>query len=100
MTRRILAAAASALLLSSCASSPKPQSTDGAALATPAVNLKALETCRGVLRTVPLPGKPGDVADTAFAKEDAALMAANGRIAAGNRCVADVQKRYAGPKGE
>ncbi|MGD9769473.1 MAG: hypothetical protein AB7U62_17700 [Pseudolabrys sp.] len=46
---------------------------------------------------MPLPKVvPGvDDANVAFVKDDAALIAANGRIAAGRACVIDVRKRYA-----
>lgn len=55
------------------------------------------DTCERILRTVPLPAvKPTDDARVAFIKDDAAVLAANGRIAAGRRCIADVRARLKG----
>lgn len=54
------------------------------------------DTCEKVLATVPLPKvAAADDARAAFVKDEAALMRANRRIAAGRACVADVRARYA-----
>lgn len=42
--------------------------------------------------------KPGDLADVAFMKGDAATLFANGNIRAGRHCVADVRAKYQGKK--
>ena len=52
-----------------------------------------------MLATVPLPKVAAtDDARAAFLKDDAALIAANGRITAGRGCIADVRKSYAAAK--
>jgi hypothetical protein len=67
-----------------------------------AVDLRALDPCRGFLKKVALPdlrtGPAGDYADVAVQKEDAAIMTANARIGAADNCVAGVQNRYGGKK--
>lgn len=69
-----------------------------------AVDLRALDPCRGFLKKVALPvlktGPAGDLADVAVQKEDAAIMTANARIGAADSCVAGVQKSYGGKKGK
>lgn len=59
------------------------------------MNLPA--TCEQILQAVPLPDvRPTDDARTAFMKDDAALLTANGRLAAGGNCVRDESQAYAG----
>lgn len=81
-------------MLCGCATN---RSTSGEAIAAPAVNVSALETCERMLVTSPMPAvKPNvDDANVAFVKDEAALIAANKRIVQGRRCVTDVRRRYA-----
>jgi hypothetical protein len=83
-----------ALLLCGCATVGKPvdaRDAPSAAVALP-------QACEKVLQRVPLPAvTPSDDARVAFLKDDAALITANGRIAAGRACVRDERQRYAAP---
>ena len=78
-----------ALGLCGCASASRD-------LAAPlAVEIPA--TCERLLEQVPLPPvKASDDARAAFLKDDAALITANARLAAGRACLLDLRQRYAG----
>lgn len=81
------------LALCACATEPK-------ALPQPlSVDLSALSTCETILKPVGFPpAKVGDDAPSAFVRDESALLAANGRIAAGGKCVRDVREKYSGGK--
>lgn len=82
------------MLLCGCASVLPESRTAPAPLA---VDLRALDTCRGLLKHGPLPDvKPTDDAGAAFLKDDAALIGAYEHMDAAEHCVGDVQTRYAG----
>jgi hypothetical protein len=61
----------------------------------PELQVSLPETCERILQEVPLPDIAAtDDARTAFIKDDAALITANGTIVAGRTCIADVRKAY------
>lgn len=82
-----------ALLLCGCASNATKFGETPLARAIPT------QTCEAILTKVPLPPvKPTDDARSAFIRDDAALLTANGRIATGKSCIAAIRTDYAAPK--
>jgi hypothetical protein len=81
-------------MLCGCASSAKRE------LPAPLqVDLGALAKCEQLLGPVPLPAVTAKTdARAAFVRDEAALLAANGRLGAGRSCVADVRRAYGGAR--